>query len=285
MGKLSVSTDINLFCKPADIYELYGQEFDGVEVIGWRWSEFFLRKAKEANVPLWRLHGRIGNGLGRFHSRARIDLLNQLLLPTRHILQLANKYQIEKILLHVNEVLENWEETVSVCKGVEVAVENSDRTGSGLEAAFETAERLREAGVNSKVVGDVGHFGLEMGGKSAQEEVMQLFLQNMIVYRKKFDIETGAHLPINKESDGGAVDIDQISDETLTRFISSFDDLVIENQVNPFLAVTKAYSDAFRLNSRRRWNRIKTCRVSYLGRRRLKVVPESLRELTETGMR
>lgn len=251
MGKLSVSTDINVFCKPVDIYKMYGHEFSSVEVIGWRWSESFLRQAKEAGLPIWRLHGRIGSG------SARINLLNQLLLPTKQVLHLADKYRIGRILLHVTEVRENWKEVVRICRGVEVAIENSDRIGSGLKEAFEAAEKLRGVGVDGKVVGDVGHFGLEMGKTFSYEEVMRQFLQMVDGYKKEFSVEVGAHLPINIESDGGAVDIDKISDETLSEFVSSFDDLVIENQVNPFLQMTKSYADEFRLNSRRRWDRIK----------------------------
>lgn len=254
---MSVSTDISLVCKPSDIRELYGDGMKSVEVIGWRWAESFLQQAGREGLTIWRLHGRIGNGARELAPKARIGLLNQLLLPTRQLVRLANKYRIERILLHASEVEENWKEIVSVCKGIEVSVENSDRKGAGIKEAFEAAKKLRNEGIAAKVVGDIGHFGLEMKNKYLGDDLIQQFLSNMSKFREEYEMITGAHLPINKESDKGAIDLDEMSDTALAAFIHQFEDLVIENQVNPFLQLNPSYMNRFRSNTQRRWERIK----------------------------
>ncbi len=257
MRKLTVSSDINVFCQPTDIFQLYGEGVKDVEVIGWRWAEYFLQQAKLANLPIWRLHGRIGSGKIRGRFRAKAAFMNSILMPTTTIVRLAKKYQVDRVLLHVGEVRNNWEEVIRECAGIELAVENSDTVGWGIREAFETAADLHREGVNAKVVGDVGHYGLEAGSLTRPEETMQKFLELMSDYASKYEIQTGAHLPINEKDDNGSINVDEISDETLARFIKKFDDLVIENPVNPISLRGRATREGHRETTARRWKRFR----------------------------
>lgn len=257
MRNITVSSDINVFCQPRDVWGLYGEGVKDVEVIGWRWAESFLRQAKRANMPIWRLHGRIGSGRIRGRYRLRTAFMNSILMPTPTLVKMAKKYQVHRVLLHVGEIGNNWEEVVRECVGMELAIENSDAAGWGIKETFEAAAELRSKGLNTKVVGDVGHYGLESDSLARPEETMRKFLDVMSEYADKFQVSVGAHLPINEKDDNGSINVDKISDETLANFFKQFADLVIENPVNPISWRGGAVTEKYRKTTVRRWSRFR----------------------------
>lgn len=250
MRNFTVSSDISLFCRPEEIQDMYGEGIKDIEVIGWRWSEKLVERLKQTGLKVKRLHGRTG-------SELYAGMMDFMLMPLTTLVQTAKKHAVEAVLLHVNVAKRQREEILKECRGIELAIENSDIPGEGLEQAFEWAGRLKSLGVTTKVVGDIGHFGLEIGMLSNPDELMRYFLQQMTEYRNRYGVDTGAHLPINNGVDKGAVNLDLISDATLAEYLREFDDLVIENQINPIQALKPGHREDFRIRTQKKWKRIR----------------------------
>ena len=235
-----VSADIGPFCTPKMIREVYGEYVGGVEAMGWFWCSWFLELCKKEDMKVRRIHGRIGNPLGKrgIEDSLKVHAINSAMVNSRHLIELARRFGIRDILVHTSEAdsqfnnLRNFE-------GGTVWVENDISFTSGLGAAFDVAKALARTGQKAGVTGDVGHFGLTFGILADPNQTMGHFITDFSRNGGLIanEVEKDIHLPINYAWDNGSINLGDVRDQTLKSLFALGHVITIENQVGPLQAM------------------------------------------------
>ena len=179
--KFCVSADIGLFCTSRVLREVYGEHVASVEEIAWPWCAWLLQDAQNHNLPVRRIHGRLGKPLGTrsLEGWMKVTAVNPVLLSTHNVINLACRYGINHVLLHTTEADASFNQILNAPANITFWIENDISLTSGLGAALDVVKALIIRGRAAGLTGDVGHFGLKYGILDDPNTTMNLFLQEM----------------------------------------------------------------------------------------------------------
>jgi hypothetical protein len=163
--KLVISTDsIGIATNPAHFKDVWGfvmkhKQFAGVEMLAWRNLEAKVKAFEKAHIPICGMHGKTG-GMREATQVSQYPiyfLMQEVFAPIRVETQVATKYNLHYLLVHVEyarELLETKNEQIvaSIPLLVENDIERSSHTKT--LAAIKT---LREKKIHANMVFDIVH--------------------------------------------------------------------------------------------------------------------------------
>ncbi len=244
----TVSTDSAFYNIPSDIAAIYGHfatktfGFGGVEVLGWWYLPYFLRQAKREGLPVIGIHGRVGPKHG-----PALSVVNQLFIDTPNLTRLVKQENLEYLLLHVPEVLSNFEFLKK--SPVSIRIEGVTNPAGGIEMALKLVKQLKEHNVNAILNPDLAHIYLEKNQLPINSQKAVEFTMDFISKVSK-DTQIAIHLPIGEDVTD-SLNVFEVQGSTWKSFGQLLDNipgvkLVIENQWKHSIVLNKKSKITYR---------------------------------------